>query len=157
MSSALQLTCAILLGLAGSPLLAQSPPEPALATAATDAQLKWGPCPSFIPAGCEIAVLHGDPGKANADLFFRLPPDFTVPRHWHTSAERMVLISGELQVTYDGQQAVTLKPGMYAYGPARRPHSARCGAGTSCVLFIAFEQPVDAEPMAAEPAGAATR
>ena len=66
------------------------PKEVALASTFKDAQLKWGPCPPFIPKGCEIAVLHGDPAKANADVFFKVPGDFTIPDHWHTSAERMV-------------------------------------------------------------------
>jgi quercetin dioxygenase-like cupin family protein len=133
-----------------SPLvLAESPAqEPALAIAVQDPELKWGPCPAFIPQGCEIAILHGDPGKPNADVFFRVPPEFTIPHHWHTSPERMVLISGELQVTYDGQQPAVLKPGMYAYGPAKLPHEAICKKGDPCVLFIAFEGPVDAVPTA---------
>ena len=119
----------------------------ALASTFKDAQLKWGPCPSFIPKGCEIAVLHGDPAKTNADIFFKVPASFDIPHHWHTSAERMVLVSGELQVTYDGQKPVTLKPGMYAYGPAKLPHKASCAKGDPCVLFIAFESAVDAFPV----------
>ena len=85
----------------GSPdILAEEPAsEPALTLTSVDAQLKWGPCPAFIPQGCEIAVLHGDPAQANADVFFKVPGDFTIARHWHTSPERMVLISGELRVT----------------------------------------------------------
>lgn len=122
--------------------------EPALAHGIKDSKLKWGPCPDFIPKGCEIAVLHGDPAKGNADIFFKVPGDFEIPHHWHTSAERMVLVSGELTVTYDGQQPVTLKPGMYAYGPAKRPHKATCAKGDPCVLFIAFEAPLDAVPTA---------
>ena len=130
-----------------SPVDAQgAPKEVALASTFKDAQLKWGPCPPFIPKGCEIAVLHGDPAKANADVFFRVPANFNIPHHWHTSAERMVLVSGELQVTYDGQEPVTLKPGMYAYGPAKVPHKASCAKGDACVLFIAFESAIDAFP-----------
>lgn len=120
--------------------------EPALAFTFEDPQLKWGPCPDFIPKGCEIAVLHGDPAKENADVFFKVPANFTIPRHWHTSAERMVLVSGELRVTYEGQATTTLKPGTYAYGPAKLPHDAVCGNGPPCVLFIAFEAPIDAVP-----------
>jgi mannose-6-phosphate isomerase-like protein (cupin superfamily) len=133
----------------GSPdTLAEKPAsEAALSLTSADAQLKWGPCPAFIPQGCEIAVLHGDPAKPNADIFFRVPADFTIPSHWHTSPERMVLVSGELRVTYDGQEPTTLKPGTYAYGPAKLPHSAYCLKGTACVLFIAFEAPVDAVPI----------
>ena len=33
---------------------------------------------------------------------------------------------------------------MYAYGPARLPHSAACTGSATCILFIAFESAVDA-------------
>jgi quercetin dioxygenase-like cupin family protein len=117
-----------------------------LARTAKDSQLKWGPCPPFLPKGCRIAVLHGDPAKANADVFLKVPANSILPRHWHTSAERMVLVSGELRVAYDGQKSAVLKPGTYAYGPAKLPHKAQCGKAGPCVLFIAFESPVDAVP-----------
>lgn len=123
-------------------------PEPSLAYSFKDASLQWGPCPAFIPKGCEIAVLHGDATKPNADVFFKVPGDFTIPDHWHSSAERMVLVSGKLTVMYQGQAPATLTPGMYAYGPARLSHKAYCEKGDPCVLFIAFEGPVDATPAA---------
>ena len=124
----------------------QAASEPALAYTFKDPGLKWGPCPPFIPKGCEIAVVHGDPAKPNVDVFFKVPGGSTIPEHWHTSAERMVLVSGELTVTYQGQPATTLKKGMYAYGPAKLPHKATCAKGDPCVLFIAFESPLDAVP-----------
>jgi quercetin dioxygenase-like cupin family protein len=121
--------------------------EQALAITHDDPALEWGPCPEFLPEGCRIAVLHGDPGKPNADIFFKVPGGAVLPKHTHTSAERMVLVSGELRVTYDGQDPVVLRPGSYAYGPPRLPHSAVCAVGDPCVLFIGFEQPVDAIPV----------
>lgn len=108
-----------------------------------DPDLQWGPCPEFMPEGCQIAVLHGDPAERNADIYFKIPANSEVPEHTHTSAERMILVSGELEVNYEGEQPKTLRPGSYAYGPAEKPHSASCG-DTPCVLFIAFEEPVDA-------------
>jgi quercetin dioxygenase-like cupin family protein len=100
-----------------------------------------------MPAGCGLAVLNGDPAKPNADVFLRLPAKATVPEHWHTSAERMVLVAGELSVRYKGQAEVLPRPGMYASGPAKLPHTASCGGNAPCVLFIAFESPVDAVPV----------
>lgn len=126
---------------------ADAAPEPALALDAGDAQLAWGPCPAFLPEGCAIAVLHGDPAKPNLDIFFKVPGKSVIPLHRHTSAERMILVSGELHVTYEGQDAVVLKPGNYAYGPAQRPHHGRCASAEPCVLFIAFEAPLDAVPI----------
>jgi mannose-6-phosphate isomerase-like protein (cupin superfamily) len=118
----------------------------ALAIAAADPGLKWGPCPEIFPAGCEIAVLHGDPATANADVFLRVPSNYEIPPHSHTSAERMILATGELQVVYKGQPPATLTVGSYAYGPANAPHKAKCLSSEPCTLFIAFETPVDALP-----------
>lgn len=125
--------------------------EPAVARRLTDPGLSWNPCPNVFPAGCEIAVLHGDPGQPNADVFFKVPGGYSIPHHWHSSAERMVLVSGELHVTYDGQATVELTPGMYAYGPGRAPHRADCRSPDPCVLFIAFEGPVDVQTGAQKP------
>ena len=119
--------------------------EVALAKAMDDPGLAWSPCPPVFPAGCELAVLHGDPAAPNADVFLRVPAGYSIPHHWHSSAERMVLVAGELHVTYDGQPAAKLTPGMYAYGPAKAPHVADCKSDGPCVLFIAFEGPVDVQ------------
>jgi len=134
--------------LGGSFTHAQPPAqEQALTRTASDAQLTWGPCPPFLPKGCGIAVLHGDLAKDNVDVFLKVPAKSTLPLHWHTSAERMVLVAGEFHVTYEGQKTTVLKPGTYAYGPAKRSHQASCASATPCVLFIAFESPLDAVPV----------
>lgn len=145
-----QAAAVCLFGLCSSAAVAQAAapvPEPALTQTAEDASLKWGPCPAFMPAGCSIAVLHGDPAKDNLDVFLKVPGKSSIPAHWHTSAERMILVAGELQVTYEGQPMTVLKPGSYAYGPAKRPHSALCASTDACILFIAFESPLDAVPV----------
>ena len=111
---------------------------------ATDAELEWGPCPEFMPEGCRLAVIQGDPARPNADIYFKLPGNTTAPSHWHHSAERMVLVSGRMLVDYDGQEPVVLETGTYAYGPPELPHTATCQSNEDCVLFIAFEKPVDA-------------
>ncbi len=136
--------------LTSSPNYAQvAAPEKAVTWNAGDTQLKWGPCPPFLPKGCGIAILHGDPAKDNVDVFFKVPAKSTIPLHLHSSAERMVLVAGELQVTYEGQDMAVLKPGTYAYGPAKRPHKGYCASTVACVLFIAFESPLDAIPVEA--------
>ena len=42
-------------------------------TRTVGSDLQWGPCPPIFPAGCQIAVLHGDPARPNADVFLRVP------------------------------------------------------------------------------------
>jgi quercetin dioxygenase-like cupin family protein len=128
-------------------LVAQVPAladEGAFIRTADSAEIAWGPCPDFMPKGCALAVLQGNPAERNADVLFKLPSKTTAPMHTHSSAERMVLLSGEMKVRYRGQEPVVLKAGTYAYGPANLPHDATCSSDQDCILFIAFEEPVDA-------------
>lgn len=123
--------------------------EPAFTWTTDDPNVPWGPCPGWMPEGCELAVIQGEAEQPNADVFFKMAPGTTVAEHWHTSAERMVLLSGELEVDYVGQDPVTMTAGIYAYGPAKLPHTTRClgeEGDHDCILFIVFEEPVDAIP-----------
>ncbi len=108
------------------------------------AEIEWGPCPAFMPDSCGLAVLQGDPKERDTDVLFRLYSGTTAPEHWHTSAERMVVLSGEMMVDYDHQEPVVVEPGDYAYGPPELPHMATCQSTEDCVLFISFDAPVDA-------------
>jgi uncharacterized RmlC-like cupin family protein len=135
---------------AGGTAEAAAEPAPAaakpLAQSASDPALQWGPCPPGMPEGCGISVLQGDPAKPNADIFLRIPGGSAIPPHAHSSAERMVLVSGEMEVKYQGAPRATLKATDYAYGPANLPHQAICRSEDACILFIAFEGPVDLKP-----------
>jgi len=95
-------------------------------------------------------MLHGDPAKANADVLLRMPGGYKIPPHRHSSAERMILVSGQLEVKYQGAATATLNPGNYAYGPAGLPHRATCVGTAQCHLFVAFEGPVDVVAVAGE-------
>ena len=132
-------------------LFSQSPPstdgDKALVLGAENENLQWASCPGFMPESCRISVLQGNPANPNADIFFKLQSKTSVPEHTHTSAERMVLISGELEVDYKGQRPDLMTAGNYGYGPPEKPHSASCVSDVPCVLFIAFEEPIDAFPV----------
>jgi len=130
-------------------IVAQSsePAEKAFILNADDEGLEWGACPEFIPGDCSIAILQGDPSEPNADLFFKLQGNTKVPKHIHSAAERMVLISGEFHVNYEGQDPVVMTAGTYSYGPPGIPHTASCESDEPCVLFVVFEEPVDAIPV----------
>lgn len=122
---------------------AQAPERP-LAIGYDDAAIVWSPCPAIFPEGCSLTVLHGDPARPGSDVLLRVAPGQALPDHSHTSAERMMLAAGRLTVKYRGAEETTLTPGTYAYGPAGLVHRAVCISDTPCVLFIAFDGPVDA-------------
>ena len=121
--------------------------EDAMVVETSDDDLQWGSCPEFMPESCRVSVLNGSPDKPNADIFFKMEGKSTIPEHTHTSAERMVLVAGELEVDYQGQPADVMTSGDYGYGPPELPHSARCVSDSPCILFIAFEEPIDAFPV----------
>lgn len=149
----------VILALAGAaslsvmpaPVAAQAAAAAPLAIPATDPKLTWGPCPPIFKGSCQIAVLHGDPARPNADVFLKIGGGTELIPHLHSSAERMILVSGRLRVQYKGAKPVVLAVGDYAYGPAGLPHQGTCLSKQSCTLFIAFEGPVDAEPAAMKP------
>jgi len=117
-----------------------------------DPSIEWGPCPEFMPDSCELAVIQGDPEEPNADVLFKMAPNTTVDKHWHTSTERMILLSGKMEVDYEGQDPVIVEKGTYAYGPGGLAHETHCLDEGECVLFIAFEDPVDAISVTETPA-----
>ncbi|MBI2260377.1 MAG: cupin domain-containing protein [Caulobacterales bacterium] len=128
--------------------VASAATERPLAIDPADPALAWSGCPAIFPQGCELSVLHGHPARPNADLLLRVPGGSVLPAHSHTSAERMMLAAGRLSVKYLGAPERVLTGGTYAYGPAGLPHSATCVSEEPCVLFIAFEGPVDANAFA---------
>jgi len=134
----------------GAGLLAQSNgidnTEMSITKTINDSDIIWNPAPEFFP-GCSFTILHGDITKPNLDFFFKVEPNTEVIYHTHNSAERMVLISGEMEVQYEGENPQILKAGTYAYGPAKKPHRAKCLNDGQCVLFIAMVEPFDAVPI----------
>ncbi|RIA10563.1 quercetin dioxygenase-like cupin family protein [Flavobacteriaceae bacterium MAR_2010_72] len=147
--------CSLVLGitfLCGSNLIAQNMEgqtsnEMSIMKTTDDASLTWLSAPDFLP-GCTFTILHGDMGKPNLDVFFKVPANTEVANHWHNSQERMILVSGEMEVTYDGEPTQLMKTGSYTFGPAKKPHSAKCLDKGPCVLFVALVEPFDAFPIA---------
>ena len=109
-----------------------------------DDSAEWGPCPPFIPEGCSVSLLQGDMAHPNTDVVFKFQGGTDIPNHWHTSAERMILLEGKLEVTYEGEPKRVMKAGNYAFGPAKKPHVAKCVSKDPCLLYVGFVQPVDA-------------
>ena len=76
--------------------------ETSFATTIDNKDLKWLPAPDFFP-GCSFTILHGDLSKSNLDFFFKIEANTEVVNHTHNSPERMILISGDLEVEYENE------------------------------------------------------
>ncbi len=90
-------------------------------------ELKWGPAPPSIPAGAQMVVLQGDPGKTGMfTLRIKTPDGFKIPAHWHPAAEQVTVLSGVFHLgtgdLLDESKATSMAPGAFATMPARMHH-----------------------------------
>lgn len=64
-------------------------------------EIAWKACPPHLPAGCEVAVLEGDPqGTGMFTVRFRLTDDFVMPPHTHPKDERVTVLKGRVAVGF---------------------------------------------------------
>jgi quercetin dioxygenase-like cupin family protein len=120
-------TC--VLGLSGVARTAEksaSTKAEAVSVNATD--VKFGPAPPTLPAGAQVAVLHGDPGKKAAfAMRIKMPAGYKIAPHWHSNDEELTIISGELLMSMGdkaGENVHPLAGGAYHFLPAKMHHSA---------------------------------
>ena len=92
------------------------------------AEIKWGAPPPEIPAGGQMAVLHGDPSKkAPFTLRLKMPAGYKIPPHWHSNDEQLTILSGEL-ILHMGDKmdapAQALGAGGFHFLPGKMHHAA---------------------------------
>jgi quercetin dioxygenase-like cupin family protein len=111
--------------------------------------LKWGESPA-LPKGHQIAVVIGDPAKAEPYVVrIRMPAGFTVPPHMHPNVENVTVLSGDFGVgegdTADKEKSTKLKPGAFFSMPAGHHHYAHAvsdaviqlhGVGPSGIEYV---------------------
>ncbi|CEG58626.1 cupin domain-containing protein [Legionella fallonii] len=91
---------------------------------ATD--VKFHPAPGF-PKGAEIVLLRGDLSQAVPyTIRFKLPSNFVIPSHWHSTDEEVTVLSGTLNVgmgdKVDKEQSTALTAGGFQLVPANAHH-----------------------------------
>ena len=89
--------------------------------------LKFGPAPPSLPAGAQLSVLQGDPGKSGPFVVrLMLPGGYKIAPHWHSQDEYLTVISGTLYLgsgdRYEPSTARGLAAGGFHYLPARAHH-----------------------------------
>ena len=81
-------------------------------------EIAWKACPPHLPAGCEVAVLEGNPqGSGMFTVRFRLTDDFVMPAHTHPKDERVTVLKGRMAVGFGvgatREDAREFEPGDY--------------------------------------------
>jgi quercetin dioxygenase-like cupin family protein len=62
-------------------------------------KIAWGPAPTILPRGAELAVVEGDPSKAGAfTMRLRMPDGYRIPAHFHPVTEHVTVVQGTFRV-----------------------------------------------------------
>jgi len=91
--------------------------------------MKWGPAPTVLPKGAQMAVLAGDPGKSGPfTVRLKMPAGYKIPAHQHPHSEPITVITGEFNLgigdKLDENGAQKLGPGGFVDFPANTNHFA---------------------------------
>jgi mannose-6-phosphate isomerase-like protein (cupin superfamily) len=127
--------------LMGSQVLAQHPTGGEHAhRIITPEDLKWVDVPS-LPPGAKVAVIEGNMGQEGTiTARVKLPANFKIPPHYHETIERVVVISGTVNIgmsdTFDEKKTTAMKPGTVLLMPARMHHFAWTGEETIFQLNV---------------------
>jgi len=66
-----------------------------LATSGPGDDIQWGPAPPIFPKGAEMAVLQGDPSKAEEfTVRLRMPNGYKIAPHTHPTVENVTVLKG---------------------------------------------------------------
>jgi ketosteroid isomerase-like protein/quercetin dioxygenase-like cupin family protein len=103
-------------------------PPPSKAVVLPASGITWGDPPPVLPKGAKMAVVSGDPSKA--ELFavrLQMPAGYTIAPHSHPTDEHVTVLSGTfgLGMGETVGQLKDLPAGGYALLPAAMPHFAK--------------------------------
>ena len=100
---------------------------------ANSGQLTFGSAP-YLPSCLTMAPEHGDPSKGAFTLLLKFASGCSVPMHWHSAAEELMLVSGSGKMqTQDGKTSPVDRSG-FVYIPPKHPHAFTCV--TACTAFL---------------------
>jgi hypothetical protein len=94
----------------------------------TPSDLKWVDLGS-LPPGAKVAVIEGDPNKEGmVTIRVKLPPNYRVAPHYHSTVERSTIMSGTLNIgmgeKFDAQKTSAMPPGTVLLMPPKMAHFA---------------------------------
>ncbi|MEC7845986.1 MAG: cupin domain-containing protein, partial [Gemmatimonadota bacterium] len=105
----------------------------------------WGPpgnTPRF-PQGVRTAQLGVDPDNGGPTYYALFPAGSHFDLHWHTHAEHVAVMSGEVTIVL-GEETYSLSTGGYIVIPAKMNHSWDVpSGGADAVILVRRRGPAD--------------
>jgi quercetin dioxygenase-like cupin family protein len=92
--------------------------------------------------GCALnAVQSGDPATGPSIILAKIAAGCTVPWHWHTPDEHLMMVSGSARLESRHAKPFVLKAGGFARMPGKHVHQFRCLE--DCVMYVQSGAPFD--------------
>ena len=87
-----------------------------------------------LPTCARGSVQNGDPAKGSSIIFAKIPTGCSIPWHWHTPTEHLIIVSGVARLDMKDAKSLTLRSGGFAMLPSHHVHRFRCQQ--TCALYI---------------------
>jgi quercetin dioxygenase-like cupin family protein len=94
-----------------------------------------------LPTCMTGAVQSGDPSSGGSVILVKAATGCTVPWHWHTPTEQLMIVSGRAKAEMKDGSPVTVHAGDFVSMPSKNPHQFTCLA--ACTFFVASDAAFD--------------
>src|SRR5205823_13420850 len=94
-----------------------------------------------LPTCITMAVESGDPTKGASIIVFKGAAGCSIPWHWHTPTEHVMIVSGSAKVEMKGSSSAVLGAGGYAMMPSKHVHQFTCTS--ACSAFVSSDSTFD--------------
>lgn len=78
-----------------------------------------------LPNCVKVAVERGDPSKGPSVLLLKFEPGCTIPWHWHTAGETLIIVKGTGTMQMKDGQPTPAGVGDFVYLPGKMVHTFR--------------------------------
>lgn len=87
-----------------------------------------------LPTCARGAVMSGDPSQGNTIIYASIATGCTIPWHWHTPTEHVMISAGTARIDVKGEPSMTLRAGGFAVMPSKHIHQFHCNQ--ACQIFV---------------------
>jgi len=94
-----------------------------------------------LPTCTTNSVQNGDPSTGGSVILARSAAGCTVPWHWHTPNEQLMIVSGSATVAMKDGAPTALQAGDYLSLPGKHVHQFTCV--TACMMFVVSDAAFD--------------
>jgi quercetin dioxygenase-like cupin family protein len=105
-----------------------------MSTGRNAAEMKFTTIPP-LPTCATASVQNGDPSKGASIIYARAQAGCTIPWHWHSPNEHLMIVSGVARVEMKDAKPVTLRSGGFAVMAGTHVHQFSCFTGP-CQFYV---------------------